>query len=55
MKENEVNVAVLLADSDALLPGLKAKAGAKFQEEGLAVIEQGFQGRVRWGQFPHRW
>ena len=38
--EDEVDVVVLVADGDALLPGLEAEAGAEFEQEGLQVIEE---------------
>lgn len=38
--ENEVNVVVLVADGDAALAGLEKKAGAKFEEKFLQMIEQ---------------
>jgi len=41
MVENEINVIMLVTDSNAALPGLEEKARAEFEEEFLQVVEQG--------------
>src|SRR5260370_37430593 len=41
MVKDQVDIVVLIADGDPLLPGFKTKAGAQFQEECLQMIEEG--------------
>ena len=38
--ENEIDIIVLVADRDALLPGFEAEPGAEFEQKTLQVIEQ---------------
>jgi hypothetical protein len=41
MVEDEIDKEVFLADEDALLAGLEAKAMAEFEEEAVEVVEKG--------------
>jgi len=38
--ENEIDIVVLVANREALLPSFEAEPGAKLQMEALEVIEQ---------------
>ena len=40
MVKDQVDIVVLIADGDPLLPGFKTKAGAQFQEERLQMIQE---------------
>jgi len=55
MVKDQVDIVVLIADGDPLLPGFKTKAGAQFQEECLQMIEEGgFEIRLRYTRAVRR-